>query len=174
MPLNPNGTIDKPALPFPDTAQVAPAGAPTGPAASPTEEAIRAIWARVLPSPPSPIPLDESFFDVGGHSILATRLIFEIRKAFLVDAPLGLIFEKPTIAELAAAVDELRSVELGFEHADGDQSESSGTLTIEAVREQTGNVRTDSRYDAIASLPRIPLPKVCHGFPEFEPENVRF
>ena len=128
MPLNPNGKIDKPALPFPDTAQVAPAGAPSGPAASPTEEAIRAIWARVLPSPPSPIPLDESFFDVGGHSILATRLIFEIRKAFLIDAPLGLIFDKPTIAELAAAVDELRSVELGFEQADGDQKKEPSAL----------------------------------------------
>ena len=60
------------------------------------------------------------------------------------------------------------------EHADGDQSELSGTLTIEAVREQVGNVRTDARYEAIASLPRIPLPKVCHGLPEFGPENVRF
>ncbi|EPS94424.1 hypothetical protein FOMPIDRAFT_1038849 [Fomitopsis schrenkii] len=111
MLLNPNGKIDKPALPFPDTAQVAPTTAQTGPAASPTEEAIRAIWARVLPSPPSPIPLDESFFDVGGHSILATRLIFEIRKAFLIEAPLGLIFGEPTISELTAAVDELRNAD---------------------------------------------------------------
>ncbi|KAH9835299.1 alpha-aminoadipate reductase Lys1p [Rhodofomes roseus] len=125
MPLNPNGKIDKPALPFPDTAQAAPTTAQAGPAASPTEEAIRAIWARVLPSPPSPIPLDESFFDVGGHSILATRLVFEIRKAFLIDAPLGLIFDKPTISELAAAVDELRNVELGFAHADGGQKAST-------------------------------------------------
>ncbi|OJT03479.1 L-2-aminoadipate reductase [Trametes pubescens] len=115
MPLNPNGKIDKPALPFPDTAQVA-APEPTrgGPATSPTEEAIRAIWARILPNAPSPLPLDESFFDLGGHSILATRLIFEIRKAFVVDAPLGLVFDKPTIAELADAVDHLRNADLGF------------------------------------------------------------
>ncbi|KZT70440.1 alpha-aminoadipate reductase Lys1p [Daedalea quercina L-15889] len=129
MPLNPNGKIDKPALPFPDTAQAASATAQAGPAASPTEEAIRAIWTRVLPSPPSPIPLDESFFDVGGHSILATRLIFEIRKAFLIEAPLGLIFDKPTISELAAAVDELRNAELGFAHADGDQKPSIAELS---------------------------------------------
>ncbi|KAI0711372.1 alpha-aminoadipate reductase Lys1p [Earliella scabrosa] len=115
MPLNPNGKIDKPALPFPDTAQAAPSEpARGGPAASATEEAIRAIWARILPNAPSPLPLDESFFDLGGHSILATRLIFEIRKAFLVDAPLGLVFDRPTIALLADAVERMRNADLGL------------------------------------------------------------
>ncbi|EJT49590.1 aminoadipate-semialdehyde dehydrogenase [Trichosporon asahii var. asahii CBS 2479] len=56
--------------------------------------------------------VDENFFDLGGHSILATRLIFEIRKAFVVDAPLGLVFEKPTIEQLAAAVDDLSNAGL--------------------------------------------------------------
>ncbi|KAI1798030.1 alpha-aminoadipate reductase Lys1p [Ganoderma leucocontextum] len=114
MPLNPNGKIDKPALPFPDTAQVAPAEPARAGEATPTEEAIRAIWARILPNAPSPLPLDESFFDLGGHSILATRLIFEVRKAFLVDAPLGLIFDKPTIAALADAVERMRNADLGL------------------------------------------------------------
>ena len=115
MPLNPNGKIDKPALPFPDTAQAANTEpARGGPAASPTEEAIRTIWARILPNAPSPLPLDESFFDLGGHSILATRLIFEIRKAFLVDAPLGLVFDKPTISALADAVERMRNADLGL------------------------------------------------------------
>ncbi|TBU47049.1 alpha-aminoadipate reductase Lys1p [Dichomitus squalens] len=114
MPLNPNGKIDKPALPFPDTAQVAPAEPARAGEANPTEQAIRAVWARVLPNAPSPIPLDESFFDLGGHSILATRLIFEIRKAFLVDAPLGLVFEKPTISALADAIEHLRNADLGL------------------------------------------------------------
>lgn len=120
MPLNPNGKIDKPALPFPDTAQAATAEPHRGPSATPTEETIRGIWSRILPNPPSPIPLDESFFDVGGHSILATRLIFEIRKAFLVEAPLGLVFDSPTIGALAASVDEIRTADLGFASKDGD------------------------------------------------------
>ncbi|KAI0371251.1 alpha-aminoadipate reductase Lys1p [Pilatotrama ljubarskyi] len=143
MPLNPNGKIDKPALPFPDTAQVA-ASEPsrTGPAASPTEEAIRAIWARILPNAPSPLPLDESFFDLGGHSILATRLIFEIRKAFLVDAPLGLVFDKPTIAALADAVDRMRNADLGLAGA-GETSPVSPTATTQ-----------DAAASAAASLGR--------------------
>ena len=114
MPLNPNGKIDKPALPFPDTAQAATTEPARGPAANPTEEAISAIWTRILPNAPSPVPLDESFFDLGGHSILATRLIFEIRKAFLVDAPLGLVFDKPTVAALAGAVERMRNADLGL------------------------------------------------------------
>ena len=117
MPLNPNGKIDKPALPFPDTAQaVTYATRPQagGRIASLTEETMRIIWSRILPSAPSPIPFDENFFDLGGHSILATRLIFEIRKTFVVNAPLGLIFDEPTIAGLSKAIDSLRNVDLGL------------------------------------------------------------
>ena len=113
MPLNPNGKIDKPALPFPDTAQ-ATFAAPPARQASSTENTIEKIWINILPGAPQPIPLDESFFDLGGHSILATRLIFEIRKVFLVNAPLDLIFEQPTISGLARAIDVLRNADLGL------------------------------------------------------------
>jgi len=72
------------------------------------------IWTQILPNAPCPIPLDESFFDLGGHSILATRLIFEIRSAFVVDAPLGLVFEQSTVRGLVAAVEALRNADLGL------------------------------------------------------------
>jgi L-aminoadipate-semialdehyde dehydrogenase len=75
---------------------------------------MQTIWSRILPSAPSSIPFNENFFDLGGHSILATRLIFEIRKTFVVNAPLGLIFDKPTIAELSRAIDSLRNADLGL------------------------------------------------------------
>lgn len=114
MPLNPNGKIDKPALPFPDTVQAAFAAPSTTRQASSTEETLQGIWANILPNPPQSVPLDESFFDLGGHSILATRLIFEIRKVFLVNAPLSLIFEQPTLTGLAATIDALRNADLGL------------------------------------------------------------
>jgi L-aminoadipate-semialdehyde dehydrogenase len=112
MPLTPNGKVDKPALPFPDTAVAASSSkggdAKSSQKLSPTELTIHDIWLRLLPSPPPHLPLDESFFDLGGHSILATRLIFEIRKALVVNAPLGLVFDHPTIGALAHHVDLLR------------------------------------------------------------------
>lgn len=118
MPLNPNGKVDKPALPFPDTAEAASAprvrAGKATPKLSSTETAISAIWEDLLPSPPAIIPIDENFFDLGGHSILATRLIFELRKKFVVEAPLGLVFERPTIKELAKEIDNLRDPHFGL------------------------------------------------------------
>lgn len=147
MPLNPNGKIDKPALPFPDTAQLAPTEPRRdGPSASPTEKAMRAIWVRILPNPPSPIPLDENFFDLGGHSILATRLIFEIRKTFVVDAPLGLVFDKPNIKDLAAAVDSLRNADLGFVDKDAEKAPEAGAS---ATAQQANRVEYAQDYEAL-------------------------
>ncbi|PPQ73836.1 hypothetical protein CVT24_012261 [Panaeolus cyanescens] len=134
MPLNPNGKIDKPALPFPDTAQAtfsatSAANAPDASTLSPTTITMQKIWSNILPSAPSPIPLDESFFDLGGHSILATRLIFEIRKVFVVEAPLGLIFEEPTLKGLVRAVDRLRNADLGIDYKE-DTTQPSAGLTV--------------------------------------------
>lgn len=122
MPLNPNGKIDKPALPFPDTAQAAAADPLTVPSAerrlTPTQQTIHGIWRRLLPASPSTIPLDENFVDLGGHSILATRLIFELRKAFVVDAPLGLVFDYPTIGEQAQHIEWLKQSDFGLARED--------------------------------------------------------
>lgn len=131
MPLNPNGKIDKPALPFPDTVQAAAAervGVSAAKKGNPTEETMRTIWANILPNPPPSIPLDESFFDLGGHSVLATRLIFEIRKAFVINAPLGLVFDQPTISGLVAAVDTLRSNDFALADKDTEMPSSKTPL----------------------------------------------
>ena len=116
MPLNPNGKIDKPALPFPDTvlaqrmAQVSSMQSESR-ERSHTERAIADVWRQLLPGVAEPVPLDESFFDLGGHSILATRLVFQLRQKLGIHVPLGLVFDAPTIAQLASALDQLRSHE---------------------------------------------------------------
>ncbi|KAG9004721.1 large subunit of alpha-aminoadipate reductase [Tulasnella sp. JGI-2019a] len=127
MPLNPNGKIDKPALPFPDTAQAASADpqmtSSTGRQLTPTELTIHGIWRRLLPASPSSIPLDENFVNLGGHSIIATRLIFELRKAFVVDAPLGLVFDYPTISEQAQQIERLQQSDFGLARENKDVKE---------------------------------------------------
>ncbi|KIJ29116.1 hypothetical protein M422DRAFT_269542 [Sphaerobolus stellatus SS14] len=118
MPLNPNGKVDKPALPFPDTVQLVSSdvkeGGDSSANYSTTEKTLLSIWKILLPNIPQPIGLDDNFFDLGGHSILATRLIFELRKSLAVNAPLGLVFDKPTIRELATGIDEIRNADLGL------------------------------------------------------------
>lgn len=115
MPLNPNGKVDKPALPFPDTAQLAAASRQSrkddlgkGITLSPTQQTIRDIWLNVIPHVPRDIGITDNFFDVGGHSILATRVVFEIRKRFAIDVPLGILFRQPTITGLSEEIDLLR------------------------------------------------------------------
>ncbi|ORY99593.1 alpha-aminoadipate reductase Lys1p [Lobosporangium transversale] len=118
MPLTPNGKVDKNALPFPDTPQFnfnsstsgptssadASSAPSNAPAMNPTQLAIHNIWKQLLPSTPTYIPLTENFFDIGGHSILATRLIFEVRRVCCVDVPLNLVFREPTIGGMAKEV----------------------------------------------------------------------
>ncbi|KAG1813110.1 hypothetical protein EV424DRAFT_1473505 [Suillus variegatus] len=153
MPLNPNGKIDKPALPFPDTAQAhavhsEPKKTVNGRTASPTEQTMRTIWASILPNAPTPIPLDESFFDLGGHSILATRLIFEIRKIFVVEAPLGLIFDQPTITGLASALDALRDPDFGIAYGDAETRPDYETL-VQGLRPSYPPISEDFKSGAV-------------------------
>ncbi|KIM33712.1 hypothetical protein M408DRAFT_60290 [Serendipita vermifera MAFF 305830] len=133
MPLNPNGKIDKPKLPFPDTVQanVGKTVAAQTNALTPTQKTLSEIWVKLLPSAPTPIPLEENFFDIGGHSILATRLIFEIRKTFVVEAPLNLIFDQPTIKGLASAIDAQRNDDLGFNSTEPVPPPAESTLKNE-------------------------------------------
>ncbi|KAF7731804.1 large subunit of alpha-aminoadipate reductase [Apophysomyces ossiformis] len=115
MPLTPNGKVDKNALPFPDTAQFQAKSAPQPtklPEMTPNEKKIHDIWQKLLPSPEPVIGLEENFFDLGGHSLIATRLIFEIRQTFQVEAPLGLVFAEPTISGLAREVSKLQEGDL--------------------------------------------------------------
>lgn len=118
MPLNPNGKVDKPALPYPDTAQQAAVSRVSNTGANtldPTQQTMHHIWREILPNAPAKIALDDDFFDLGGHSILATKLIFKIRTTFVLDnVPLGLIFKEPTIGGLAKQIERLRSGDIDF------------------------------------------------------------
>ena len=119
MPLNPNGKVDKPALPFPDTAQLAAASRQArkggeAQALSPTQQMVREIWLSIIPHASRDLGLTDNFFDVGGHSILATRVVFEIRKKFAIDLPLGILFREPTVGGLSREIDLLRGEDLGI------------------------------------------------------------
>ncbi|KAI4141088.1 MAG: hypothetical protein L6R39_005509, partial [Caloplaca ligustica] len=112
MPLNPNGKIDKPALPFPtaDEIRAAVVREPQrdGDASlSGTEKAVAGIWGKIIPhvAADSIAPAD-SFFDLGGHSILAQYLIASVKKEWQgANLDIVTIIRHPTLRAFAAEID---------------------------------------------------------------------
>ena len=105
LPLTPSGKVDRKALQQ-RSATVAPATPELAPGfAAPRtamEEAVAGVWAEVLKR--DQIGIRDNFLDLGGHSLLATQVISRLRSLFQVDLPLRLMFESPTVAELAEAI----------------------------------------------------------------------
>ncbi|MDR0809181.1 MAG: amino acid adenylation domain-containing protein, partial [Gemmobacter sp.] len=109
LPVTLNGKVNRRALPLPemsrpDKGYVPPEGE--------TEQALALIWTQLLGL--DRIGAGDSFFALGGHSLLATQAISKIRARFGVDVPLrAILFDQPTIAELAPLVDALISGQAG-------------------------------------------------------------
>jgi len=70
------------------------------------EEVLSGIWEQLLGI--TNVGAQENFFDMGGHSVLATRLISRVREVFDVELPLRTVFEAPTVAAMAARVESAR------------------------------------------------------------------
>ncbi|MES2940788.1 MAG: amino acid adenylation domain-containing protein [Pseudomonadota bacterium] len=110
LPLGPNGKVDRKALPGPEASRgEARYEAPR----TATEEAVADIWAQVLRL--GKVGVHDDFFALGGHSLLATQVVSKLRAACRVELPLRALFEAPTVAELAARVDQARAEDDGPE-----------------------------------------------------------
>ncbi|HYR06200.1 MAG TPA: amino acid adenylation domain-containing protein, partial [Longimicrobium sp.] len=105
IPLTANGKLDRKALPAPESAAAGADDAYVAPR-TPVEEVLAAIWCEVLRL--DRVGAGDDFFAVGGHSLRATQVAARIRDALGVELPLRAIFEAPTLAELAARVEEIR------------------------------------------------------------------
>ncbi|MEH2438424.1 MAG: amino acid adenylation domain-containing protein [Nostoc sp.] len=103
IPLTPNGKVDKSSLP---TTEVIRANAILSFVAPRnfTELALVKIWENLLNN--HPIGVTDNFFDIGGHSFLAVRLMAQIYDRFGHNLPLSTLFEKPTIEKLATIISE--------------------------------------------------------------------
>ena len=103
MPLTSGGKLNRWELPEParsrpnlETAYV--------PARTATEEQVSAMWAEVLAW--EQVGIHDDFFELGGHSLMASQILSRVQAAFGVRVPPATLFEKPTVAQLAAIVDE--------------------------------------------------------------------
>ena len=102
LPTLPNGKVDRARLPAPAAETAAPSQwvAPR----SPVEQALWEIWRDVLHV--EAFGINDSFFALGGHSLLATQVLARVRDALGVELPLRSLFEAPSLAGQAAAVEQ--------------------------------------------------------------------
>jgi acyl carrier protein len=115
LPLTHNGKLDRKALPAPERAErafvesVAPRSASEALVVDVFRDVLRRADVGVL----------DDFFDLGGHSLMAARVIAKLRDKARVDLPLRNLFERPTPAGLAAAIDALAFAAEGSKPAAG-------------------------------------------------------
>jgi acyl carrier protein len=140
LPLTPTGKLDRRALPAVRGALRIESGTRTSGLAAPStpiEQSIARIWCELLRL--DRVALDDDFFDLGGHSLLATRLISRIRDELAAEVPLRLLFEAPTVKDLALAVVQARA------GAEAEQDVDALLAEIEAMSDADAGALLDRR-----------------------------
>ncbi|MFI5808267.1 amino acid adenylation domain-containing protein [Streptomyces sp. NPDC051561] len=100
LPLSPNGKLDRRALPVPALTGTADTGrAPSGH----REETLARLFADILGVPR--VGVDDAFFDLGGTSLLAARLVARVRDTLGAELTIGTLFQAQTPSTLAARLD---------------------------------------------------------------------
>ncbi|HEX8772589.1 MAG TPA: amino acid adenylation domain-containing protein [Pyrinomonadaceae bacterium] len=99
LPLTPNGKVDRQRLPAPDLRRNSQPRAYEPPRDA-LEQELSALWAEILEQPQ--IGIHDNFFDLGGHSLAAVRLISRIHQRFHVDLQLSALLQHASIEELAS------------------------------------------------------------------------
>ena len=124
MPLTGSGKIDRCVLP--DPADVRPdLASPYISSRNDIEQRLIAIWEDVLDV--RPIGINDGFFDLGGDSLSATRVVSQVIRYFQLELPLQSLFQTPTIADMAALVAQRLS-----EHLEDDEAVDGATVRLVA------------------------------------------
>jgi amino acid adenylation domain-containing protein len=107
LPLTPNGKVDRKALPEPPAA-VEGRGEPAAPPRNETEARLATLFAEALELEPGAVGIHDSFYALGGNSLLATRLVWRLRDEIGAEVTLRDLLTAPTVERLAALLQEER------------------------------------------------------------------
>lgn len=105
LPITAAGKVNVSALPAPDQARPTLAVTYVGPG-SDTEVVIADIWQQLLGV--DSVGIHDDFFDLGGHSLMASAMLFRVKDVTGVELPLRVLFEDPSVAALAARVENMQ------------------------------------------------------------------
>lgn len=141
FPVNDIGKVDRLALPEAESPRTDPQK-PLLPPQTSLEKVVAKVWSRVLST--DLIGVQADFFEIGGHSLSATRVMARLHDVFRLDLPLRTFFEAPTvmsqahaIAEAWGSTEEVEQVAQTFLELDGLSSEEvQGLLAQEEAHEE--------------------------------------
>ena len=102
FPMTLNYKIDRKSLPKPSSVHTVSV---SNPPSTPLEHKIHNIWCKVLSL--NAIDIKESFFDIGGNSLLSIRIFTDIKKQFSIALPLDTLFTYPSIEKIASHLETL-------------------------------------------------------------------
>src|SRR5262249_5508112 len=96
FPLTANGKVDRKGLPVPEIVALGAYRAPR----TPQEEILCSLFAEVLGV--ERVGLDDNFFDLGGHSLMAVSLVSRVQAVLGSDLPIDVLFEYPNVGQISA------------------------------------------------------------------------
>ena len=108
LPLNLNGKVDKKALRIPKSHLRNDEEIKVLKPTNKTEKKLLSIWTSVLDMKPENIGIKDNFFDLGGHSLKAIKIVFNINQKFGLDMDISILFDNPTIEKLATEIDNIQ------------------------------------------------------------------
>ncbi|MCR9192957.1 MAG: phosphopantetheine-binding protein, partial [Gammaproteobacteria bacterium] len=112
LPLTPNGKLDRASLPKPDREARLNDNVYIAPVTE-LEKKISAIWSTVLGV--DSVGLQDNFFDLGGNSILAMKLIFRLRQKLQLNMSMTILFEYPMFENFTKMITvELKDPKIGL------------------------------------------------------------
>ena len=104
LPLSPNGKLDRKALPEPKERAGSGSRGVHVPPRNPLEKQLVDMWEEALGI--RPIGVTDNFFDLGGHSLVAVRMMSQLNRQSEREIPVAVLFESPTIETLARLLTE--------------------------------------------------------------------
>lgn len=131
LPLTPYGKIDRRLLPDPGRSRPALATAMAAPR-NEVEKELTQIWAEVLTL--DKIGIRDNFFDLGGDSLSASRIVASVLQRFQLEIPLKAIFQSPTVTDMAMVIAEHQDKKLANKDLESLLSELESISSEDAVR----------------------------------------
>ncbi|MDQ6672238.1 MAG: amino acid adenylation domain-containing protein [Chloroflexota bacterium] len=143
LPLVPNGKLDRMALPALDfqltreRTYVAPR--------TDLEHTLAQMWSQVLGL--ERVGIHDNFFALGGHSLIAVRLAARVRRSLLVELPVRMLFEAPTVGALADRLAALPRLDADAEAAPIPRIERGGPLPLSFMQERLFRLAQEQPQD---------------------------